>query len=104
MGIKVLGIDPGLHIIGYGIIEWTKSRQEKLIEGGVIRTAKATKIEYKLQIIHQGIKQIIEEHAPDSIAVEDLFSDYKNIIHAINALRLLDIVKFGNNLKMEMQI
>lgn len=77
--MRVLGIDPGVHVLGYGVVETNASGNIKLLEGGVIRTAKAGKeLSDKLKLIHLEVNEIIKEYKPDCMAVEELFSTYEH--------------------------
>lgn len=73
---RVLGIDPGLNITGYGLIEFDGSHA-RLVEAGVVRsTAKGT-LESRLQQIHNGVAEVIKALGPEVMAVEELFSHYE---------------------------
>ncbi|MGE5450070.1 MAG: crossover junction endodeoxyribonuclease RuvC [Methanomassiliicoccales archaeon] len=68
----VLGIDPGTAITGVGIIEVLNGRY-RLIDGGVIRTPAHTPMPARLLTIHTELTQLIEQHHPTVMAVEQLF-------------------------------
>lgn len=70
--MKVIGIDPGTGITGFGVIEFT-SHSARLVDAGVIRTEAHTPIEQRLEIIHDEISQIIQQNQPDIAAIEKLF-------------------------------
>lgn len=75
----VIGIDPGVHVLGYGVVEKNKDGTIALLEGGVIRTAKAGKcLEDKLNLIHREVSSVIDDYKPDVMAVEELFSTYQH--------------------------
>ena len=69
--MKILGIDPGSGIIGFGLIE--KSSNPKLVDAGVIRTTIGDKDADRLLELHTSMKEIIAEFKPDIAAVETLF-------------------------------
>ncbi len=71
---KILGIDPGSRITGYGIIEVTGSRS-KYIDSGCIRTTTKvdTSLASRLKEIFNGIQTILEIHHPDEVAIEQVF-------------------------------
>ena len=75
--MRVLGIDPGLGITGYGIIE-QENRRIRVIEAGVIRTNERQPMEARLSEIASELKAIIAESNPDAIAVEELYSHYQH--------------------------
>ena len=68
----ILGIDPGLAIIGYGVIESVKGRV-RMIDYGVINTPAGMRTPLRLQMIHKGMLTLFDRFKPDEIAVEELF-------------------------------
>ena len=68
----ILGIDPGLAIVGWGVIESVRGRVRPLAFGA-ITTPAHTKIEDRLCMIENDLKAIIEKYKPDEMAVEELF-------------------------------
>lgn len=70
--MRVLGIDPGTAATGYGIVE-QRSRRYRLLECGVVRTRSEEALSLRLAVIHEGILEVIERHAPDCLAVEGVF-------------------------------
>jgi crossover junction endodeoxyribonuclease RuvC len=72
--MKILGIDPGLQLCGYAVIQ-TEAAQ-KLIEAGVFRTSPSKPIEIRLNQIAADLDSILEKFAPDIVAVEQLYSHY----------------------------
>lgn len=80
----VLGIDPGLATVGYGVIEYEeKSNKLKLIDYGTILTEAKEAFPTRLRQIADGITMLIDRYAPHSIAFEELFFN-KNVKTAIN--------------------
>lgn len=73
--MKILGIDPGLHLCGYACIE-VDGNNENLIEAGVIRIKTSLPLEAKLNQIAEDIQTILERFAPQMVAVEELYSHY----------------------------
>lgn len=80
--MRILGIDPGLGITGYGLIE-VKSQNFKLLEAGVIRTSGRDNIETRIGKIYEGVKGLIEEFRPQALVIEKLYSHYKHPTTAI---------------------
>ena len=70
--MRILGIDPGLATLGYGVIDTFGSRIELVKAGAVITTPNMAEPE-RLVSIRQQIKEILETYAPDQIAFEELF-------------------------------
>ena len=70
--MKILGIDPGLAIVGWGVIEY-KNSKVKTIGYGSIETPAHIPTEERLLLIYKGLKQLIDTYHPDQMAVEELF-------------------------------
>ena len=70
--MRVLGIDPGTANTGYGVVSSAPGRLTALASG-VIETSSRTPLERRLADIHARVAELIDEHEPDAVAVEDLF-------------------------------
>ena len=70
--MRILGIDPGLGITGYGVIEVIENSL-RLLTFGIIKTSKKQNFTDKLFQINQKICDIIGQFSPDYFAVEDIF-------------------------------
>ena len=68
----ILGIDPGLAIVGWGVIEY-QSSHFRTIAYGSIQTPAGTRTEERLKAIYEGVVQLIREYHPDAMAIEELF-------------------------------
>ncbi|WP_296126545.1 crossover junction endodeoxyribonuclease RuvC [uncultured Anaerococcus sp.] len=68
----VLGIDPGIAIMGYGVIEFNGNKV-KVLENGVITTSSKTDTPKRLEILYDNLDNIIKEYKPDEFAIEELF-------------------------------
>ncbi|MCF6154398.1 MAG: crossover junction endodeoxyribonuclease RuvC [Candidatus Brocadia sp.] len=79
--MKILGIDPGTQVAGYGVIEKLGSKVVA-IEYGSIKANKIHNFPQRLQTIHDKIMDIILKHQPDQMAIEEVFYS-KNIKSAI---------------------
>ncbi|MBU0759267.1 MAG: crossover junction endodeoxyribonuclease RuvC [Candidatus Omnitrophica bacterium] len=75
--MRILGIDPGLAITGYGLIE-SSSKGIKVIEAGVIRSDARNKIEKRLSEIYGKVMALIKDTSPAVVALEELYSHYKH--------------------------
>ncbi len=69
----VLGVDPGTATTGYGVVRGDGSAPSALIECGVIRTRPRDTLAARLGEIYDGIRELIAQHRPDALAVEDVF-------------------------------
>ena len=70
--IIILGIDPGLAIVGWGVIEY-KGNKFSTIAYGSIQTPSTMKTEDRLVEIFRSLNELIEKYRPDCMAVEELF-------------------------------
>lgn len=70
--VIILGIDPGLAIVGWGVIEYRNTRFRTLAYGS-IQTPAGMRTEERLKAIYEGMKELIETYHPEAMAVEELF-------------------------------
>jgi crossover junction endodeoxyribonuclease RuvC len=68
----ILGVDPGSHATGYGVIE--TGPVVRMLGGGVIRCKRQAPLSERLVTIHTELTAVIGQHNPDAMAVEDLFN------------------------------
>jgi crossover junction endodeoxyribonuclease RuvC len=68
----VLGIDPGTASTGFGVVRAAAGKLE-VRSGGVISTDAAEPLERRLAAISASIDELIDEHGPDALAIEDIF-------------------------------
>ena len=68
----ILGVDPGSHATGYGVI--ATGPVVRMLAGGVIRTGKGAPLHERLLAIHTELTAVIDRHGPAAVAVEDLFN------------------------------
>ncbi len=82
----ILGIDPGIGIVGYGLIEKNNSGMN-VIDYGVIETPKTESIAVRLAMVYEGITALIDKYHPDEVALEELFyfKNQKTIIPVAQA-------------------
>ena len=80
--MRVMGIDPGLAIMGYGIID-TDGRKCTLVKGGVVLTTPDMRMPERLHAIFSGTRDLLTLYKPDEIAFEELFFA-RNVTTALN--------------------
>ena len=72
LSIRILGLDPGLSAMGWGVIEVSGSRLGHVAHG-VIATKPVHGLGVRLMLLHRALVEIIQSHAPAAIAVEQAF-------------------------------
>lgn len=80
--MRILGIDPGLNITGYGVLE-VNGRQLRLIEAGVVRSKQRGTLPQRVRAIYDGVADVIGTLHPEALALEKLYSHYDRPTTAI---------------------
>ncbi len=70
--MKILGIDPGIAIVGFGVIEYDGFKF-KTIDYGAITTPAHTPLPARLKMVYDDMNYVIEKFKPDQVAIEELF-------------------------------
>ena len=70
--MRILGIDPGYAIVGWGVIDYENSRF-RVVDYGSVQTKAGTDTVERLEKVYQGINTIIERYKPEHMAIEELF-------------------------------
>ena len=78
----ILGLDPGLATLGYGVIEKDAKGNCRAVDYGVVVTPKEEGLPVRLAMLEEGINKILEKYNPDEVAIEELFFS-KNITTGI---------------------
>ena len=68
----ILGIDPGVAIVGWGVVDYSASKF-KTVDYGAIRTPAGMDAEKRLAIIYRELGEIIKKYKPEAMAVEEIF-------------------------------
>ena len=97
----ILGIDPGLATLGYGVIEVVNDKR-RLIQFGTLTTPAGQPMPQRLRAIFQGMNQLMDIYQPDDVAFEELFFS-KNIttgmaVSAARGVALVAVVQRTDNL------
>ena len=74
---RILGIDPGLRVTGYGVIDFVRGRP-RLVEAGVIAPKNGHTLEARLHELHEGITAVVSATQPTMMVIEELYTTYKN--------------------------
>jgi crossover junction endodeoxyribonuclease RuvC len=74
--VRVLGVDPGLTRCGIGVVDGTAGRRLAMVGVGVVRTPADAPVGERLVLVERGIEAWLDEHRPDAVAVERVFSQH----------------------------
>lgn len=88
--MRVIGIDPGTGILGFGVID-ANGQHKKLVDAGVITTLPHQPLDERLLEIYEGIQQIITETKPEIMVIETLFFA-QNVTTAISVSHARGVV------------
>lgn len=86
----VLGIDPGLATLGWGVLKNDRGRFET-IDYGVVLTPKEESLPVRLAMLEEGVNKLIDKYHPDEIALEELFFN-NNITTGINVAQARGVI------------
>ena len=70
---RILGIDPGTAVTGFGVVERNGDGRIALIECGVIRTGAGRPLPSRIRDVYEGVVELIDRHRPTVVSVEDVF-------------------------------
>jgi crossover junction endodeoxyribonuclease RuvC len=70
--LRVLGVDPGTHLCGWGVVERVGARLVA-VGYGVVRAPRQAPVETRLAAVAAGLREVVARHAPDAAAVEEAF-------------------------------
>ena len=76
VGLRVMGIDPGLTRCGVGVVEGSVGRPMNLVHVGVVRTPADLDVARRLLLLSEGIEAAIAEHRPEAVAIERVFAQH----------------------------
>ena len=80
--MKILGIDPGIGICGFGLIETSSRADAKALDFGVITTTMRAPLPSRLKELYESLQEVFKQTKPDEVSVEKLFFS-KNITTGI---------------------
>ncbi len=100
--MRIIGIDPGTGILGFGVID-AKGGVTKLVTAGVIRTPSHTPLPNRLEEIFNGLTEIIVETKPEVMAIEKLFFN-QNVTTAMSVSHARGVAMLvGQQAKMRIE-
>ena len=89
--MRVIGIDPGTGILGFGVVDFSHRGQPQVVDVGVIATPAHTKLKARLLDIYDSLNEIIDATHPDVMSIEKLFFA-RNITTAISVAEARGVV------------
>lgn len=83
----ILGIDPGYAIVGFGVIDTSKSGKDMVLDYGAITTPKEDSMPIRLEAIDTSLKYLFDKYKPEVVAIEELFyfKNQKTVIQVAQA-------------------
>lgn len=96
--MRILGIDPGYAIVGFGVIDYD-GYNYSVVDYGVIETSKDELMPVRLGIVYDGITELINKYKPDCMAIEELFyfKNQKTIVPVAEARGVTLLAGINNN-------
>jgi crossover junction endodeoxyribonuclease RuvC len=79
--MRILGIDPGLHATGFGVID-VSGNGFTLVDAGAIRPSPRKPLSTRLGQLHDGLTQVIKTHRPQMMAVESVYTHHEFVTTA----------------------
>ena len=70
--MRILGIDPGTKITGYGIID-VEGNRLRHVDNGIVKTRSSDPLPLRLKVIYDGLTEILNTYSPQTVAVEQVF-------------------------------
>lgn len=97
--MKILGIDPGYAIVGWGVIEYNNNHF-KALDFGAVTTQAHTPLSERLEIIYNSFNEIVARNKPDVMSIEKLFynSNQKTVIDVAQARGVLMLAAEQNKI------
>ena len=75
--MRICGVDPGLKITGYGVVE-SLNGAIAVVDAGTIRSSSNAELSFRLREIFEGLCEVLDEHDIDMLAVENVYSHYNH--------------------------
>lgn len=80
--MRVLGVDPGVSETGWAVLD-SAGTGGALVDAGCVKTSPRTPLHERLRLIHRALRDVIARHAPQAMAVEEMF--FLQIAHTVRA-------------------
>ena len=76
--MKIIGIDPGSRITGFGVVE-SQRNTARLLDSGVVKADPKVEFHLRLKVLYDGMMEVIADSRPDVVAIESVFH-YRNVM------------------------
>jgi crossover junction endodeoxyribonuclease RuvC len=108
MAMKLLGLDPGLRVTGWGVVDVDGNRLRHVADG-VVSVAASGTLADRLARLYRGLETVVAEHSPDEVAVEETFvnrnpastlklGQARGVVLLVPALAALPVFEYSANL------
>ena len=94
--MRILGIDPGIAIVGFGVLDYD-GVNFKVVDYGAITTPAHTPVKERLKMIYDDLAYVIEKYKPEQMAIEELFFN-NNVKTAITVAQARGVLILGASL------
>lgn len=97
----ILGIDPGYAIVGWGVIDYTANRFS-VVDYGAVTTEAGTPFNRRLEMVYDGVEEIIKKYRPEALAIEKLFynTNAKTVIDVAQARGVINLSAVKNGVEI----
>ena len=97
----ILGIDPGYAIVGWGVIDYTANRFS-VIDYGAVTTEAKTPFNRRLEMVFDGVSEIITRYRPSALAIEKLFynTNAKTVIDVAQSRGVINLAAVKNGVEI----
>ena len=88
--MRILGIDPGIAIVGFGVVEYSNNKFE-VVEYGAVTSLANIPMPQRLKLVYDDMSYIVDKYKPDEMAIEELFfnTNSKTVIYVSQARGVL---------------
>ncbi|MCL2108618.1 MAG: crossover junction endodeoxyribonuclease RuvC [Oscillospiraceae bacterium] len=99
--MRIIGIDPGFAIVGYGVVEYAGGRFTT-VDYGAIRTATSLSFEQRLLEIHNDLGSLLDEYRPEIMSLEKIFftTNQKTAIDVAQARGVISLCGITRSIKI----
>ncbi len=97
----ILGIDPGYAIVGWGVVDYTANRFS-VIDYGAVTTEAKTPFNRRLEMVFDGVSEIITRYRPSALAIEKLFynTNAKTVIDVAQSRGVINLAAVKNGVEI----